>query len=128
MMSMKFRVLAGKHSERGRIWMRGQVIETTTDLASRFNGATVVRQKFERVPDGTPADPGVPVDQFTDPEFNKSSPSESETRGVDLMATYESMSVEELRQVASQEEIELGKAKTKPEILNVLRSALSVPA
>lgn len=98
-----FRLNRGRHSE-GRnedgspkVYVRGDIIESTTDLEKHnTKGAP---QKFTRVRPGTK------------PE---QTPQETERED------FERMTVSQLKQLAADEEIDLGEAKTKQEIINAL--------
>lgn len=48
---MKFRVIAGRHVQDGRIFGKDEILESEHDLVSQF------RNKFERVDDDTPVTP-----------------------------------------------------------------------
>lgn len=114
---MKFRILRGKHNQGERhpdgrpvIYARNDVVESETDLCKLNAG--MATKKFERVDDSTPltnpdaAGKSVPSPETVDPNED----------------TFNEMTVAELRQFAEQEEIDLGKARTKDEIIAVLRS------
>lgn len=54
----KFRLLAGKHSEGGRLWVRGDVFESKSDLL-KLN--TPTSRKFEQVSDDSRTAEGVVI-------------------------------------------------------------------
>jgi len=95
----KYRLLAGTHTtgstakNNRRRYHVGDIIESDEDLVKRFNRANSV--KFEVVPDSN----GGVSDGLDD------------------------MTVEELRQLAEAEEIDLGDAVRKPRIIRILREA-----
>lgn len=81
-------------------------IESDHDLAKRFGA-----DKFERLPDN----------------FNFPTEADVEDVGEDVVDKdagdeFSDMTVAELKQYAEEMEVELGDAKTKPQILKVLRS------
>lgn len=98
---MKFQLLAGRHitgqKEERRIYRIGDVIESDDDLVKRFGG-----DKFQRVDDDAKA---------TDVNDSR-------------RATLEAMTLKELRKFADDEEIDLGGASRKNEIINVIVEAM----
>lgn len=122
---MKFKLLRGTHHEakwdksvkppvdRGRTYHAGDVIETNFDLTT-LNGGDPQTVKFEKVDDATPA---TAVDAV--PVEIKSSVN---TNAAAVDDTLDAMTVNELKEMAAEEEIDLGSAKSKAEILSVLRS------
>lgn len=128
---MKFRLLAGGHSVILKqavnpgdkveyyTYHKDDVFESATDL-ELLNAppATNLRKKFERVPDNTPVTPMTvrptnsappyPLDSASSPQFNDA---------------LENMTIAELKQYAAEEEIDLGKASKKEEVIEVIRKA-----
>ena len=101
---MKFRVLCGVHSEGGRTYGVGSVVDSASDL-SRLNYPGV--ERFERL--NVPDPLAVAVADLPKEEPAKDS--------------FTNMTVEELRKFAEEAEVDLGKARTRDQILAVLRSA-----
>lgn len=116
---MKFKVLEGRHQvfvkreltdENGRkrtvsevrSYPKESIVESDVDLAARFNRPNA--KKFELVPDSAVAVVESP-----------SSPGEE----------LENMTVAELRELAQASNINLGAAKTKAEILALMRDHLA---
>lgn len=112
---MRFRLLAGMHiqndpmSGKERIYRAGAVFESVTDLARRWP------EKFERVLDSTPLTP--------DPAASGMDASPSSAPLPSSGDEYEGMTVKELQALAAEEEIDLKGARTREEILTVLRKA-----
>lgn len=125
----KFRVLRGTFSMKVNgqrppvIYQKGEVFETArTDLLAR-NNPPGGKPRLEPVPDSTPVTPAKPgirarsarKAQEAEPARPPASPPDADT--------YDSMTVEQLRAHAAAEEITLGAAKTKAEIIAALRAA-----
>lgn len=116
-----YEVIEGRHSEgRGRtrkVYKRGDRVTTPVDLEKKLNRPGYP-PKFRRV-DGVlpsqklgPPNPGDPYPTQLPPP---------QTHGMD---TLEAMTVEELRKYAAEEEIDLGPAKTKADILKAIKAGL----
>lgn len=114
-----YEVLAGRHAEgRGRtrkIYKKGDLFTTHVDMEARFNRPGFP-PKYRRVEGVLPSQklgslPNVP--QNIPP---------AQTHGMD---TLEGMTVEELRKYAAEEEIDLGPAKTKAQILEAIKASVS---
>lgn len=95
----KFQILHGTHTEWGKTYKRGQIIESMSDL-DRFNKPGA--RKFRRL-DALP-------EPITDVPVNNK-PTD----------TYDEMTIDELRAWAEGEEIDLGGATKKADIIKVLR-------
>ena len=101
---MRFVVLAGKHHEgipslgTAKVYRRGDVVETSEDLVKAFG-----KDKFRRLRDGE-----------ANPIEKPSSPLEMDLK---------SKSVSELKGIAADYEIDLGDARSKAEIIDVILEA-----
>jgi len=112
---MKFRVLCGVHSEGGRTYEAGSVVNSKSDL-SRLNYPGV--ERFERLPDGDlPKSDPAEVAAAAQAGYDTANEMQSKKDSLD------GMTVEELRKFAEGKEVDLGKARTREQILAVLRSA-----
>jgi hypothetical protein len=119
----QFRLLVGTHCEGEKdednrliMYKQGDIVETKSDLCAKFNSVGSV--KFERIETENAQLPlSKPVTQAPGGSVKTATPA------ANPIDTFEAMSVEELKKHAEQEEINLGKAATKPEIIKVLRSA-----
>lgn len=115
----KYKLLDGRHSESGRVWKRGQVVETAKDLLKHNRQGL---RKFEQVHDDTPADEG----QLLGSKGGEPGPLHENPAVVPALPvndTLSSMSLEELQKLAASEGINLGKARTQEQILKVIRAA-----
>lgn len=102
------------------IFHKGEVFESPrTDLASR--PGTPVR--VELVPDGTPLTPAKPgIRARRDRKAQEAEPVKPKMPANEVTDTYESMTVADLQRHAAAEEISLGAAKSKAEIIAALRA------
>lgn len=103
------RVLHGAHNEYGKTYHRGEVVNSRSDLR-KMNKPGAKKFEFMGMVDEGAIEPeaitiNAPVRDF---------PSED---------TLSNMTIPELRRFAEQEEIELGSAKSKTEILEAIRAA-----
>jgi hypothetical protein len=105
MAKYKFKLLVGQHAEHGRVYKAGDIIETDYDL-NRFNAPKA--EKFQRI---------------TGEEAQAITQSQAAQAPVD--ETLESMTLQELRNLAAEEELDLGNAKTKAEIIAAIRGTIS---
>jgi len=98
-------------------WQPSEVFEEENDLVAMFNipGST----KFEKMPDGTPVG-SIPTPVAPEP----SAPLPTGNPFGDYVARLESMTVEQLRQHADAEEINVTGLKTKKELVEALKSKL----
>ena len=113
---MKFRILRGIHSEGGQTYGVGSVVDSKSDLG-RFNSSPD-EPRFERV--------------FSDPEETRAAAMagcpELQPKAAAVAEqpaakdAFDGKTVEELRGLAEEMEIDLGKARTRDQILAVLRS------
>ena len=107
---MKFRLLSGIHSHGGVTYVAGDedhdVVESEIDLERRFNSPGSI--KFQRIRE---EDCRVSAAVLDDK-------GPSETRRVSL----ESLTVNQLRKLAEEREVDLGDAIRKDEIIGALRS------
>ncbi len=119
------------------IYRTGDVVESSCDLAKLFNGDHGSSPKFELVHEN-----GVPMTRqegpITPEEIARRGLTQANvpvqtvndaktiTAAVSPMATLEHMTLDELRKHAAEEEIDLGKAKSKDEVLKVLRTAYNL--
>lgn len=146
---MKFKVLSGKHQEhsphskgeprkRPVTYHAGDVIEVKHDLCKMFNKPR--RLKFLRVPDGTPLKrtvPDLPPAVEDDPEDvldaqdvldDQNALDTLESTGEDALLeesevqdSFTGLTVKDLRSLAEENEIDLGEATLKDDILRVMR-------
>ncbi len=94
----KFRLLRGIHNEGGNTYFPGEVVDSKSDLLEHNSPGST---RFEKVSEDTHAS--------TDPDVGQ----------------LEGMTVVQLRELAQFEEVDLGTATRKDEIINVLQSALT---
>lgn len=131
---MRFRLLAGQHIQtdpdgQERLYKPGQVLEAKADLATRWP------EKFGRVAEGTPLDVGMltrvpPSESVADAAQRGFDPATSNTGALPPSSplpagedTFSHMTLNELKAFAAEEEIDLKGARTKEEILAVLRKS-----
>ncbi len=119
----RFRINYSIHSDTdprtlvNTIYHKGSVFESTIELDKEFN-TDPAKPKFTRVDNSVPLTYNTPTSKTDTAPTPKVETNESSTNKDD---TLSSMTVEELRQYALSEEIDLGKAKTKAEILAIIR-------
>jgi hypothetical protein len=131
----RFRLLSGTHHEakwdmtsrpsidRGRTYYQGEVIETDNDL-SIFNGRGTASPKFALLSPETETVAEAAARGFNTIHKNAPTKSPPEPAGPSNKDMLDTMTVNELRKFAEDEEIELGDAKTKEQILKVVREAV----
>lgn len=123
-----FKVLAGQHEEGGRIYRMNEVVNSTQQLDALFNPADPdMQKKFERVIDNPayiaqPATGGQAVGEAS--RAGAGTQPATAPAGSALAGTLETMSLKQLQDMAAEEEIDLKGAKTKDEVLRVLRTQL----
>lgn len=119
---MKFKVLRGtcclgeRDTKTNKLvtYRQGNIIETNTDLVALHG-----REKFEKMPDDTPV---------TRTSAKATSTSPQETSGY-TAKELEGMSVEELKRLAAEEEIDLGNLSKKNDIIaRIVSAGSAVPA
>ena len=112
---MMFQVLHGRHSEGGMLYERGDVFESKSDL-NKLNGGSHDTQKFLRMADDAKPKGGKEV------AFMNETPvvEEEAEETVDLS----SKTVAELRELAEEEEIDLGEATLKADIVEIIEAHL----
>lgn len=147
----KFRLLAGSHvgpdmTGAEKYWSQGEVIETLQDL-TLLNGRGV-GPKFARLQDEgpvteegliaerdrinqqladlakartVPTAPKTPVQLAAEQGFKSDPPSKAPTSKAEMMAHFSKMSQAELKEHCENEEIPMGNATTKEQILAVLK-------
>jgi hypothetical protein len=98
---MQFRLLRGLHHEGGKTFKPGDIIDSKTNLAERFNQPETGSIKFEPVQVVAPA--------------------QSEADQEDLSKC----TVQQLREIAEANEIDLEGCTLKEEILNAVQGELS---
>jgi hypothetical protein len=110
----RFKLLCGVHNEDGQTYMPGAIVDSKSDLSL----LDPTGERFQRLPD----DP-LP---HSDPEATKA----AALAGYDMVNelqpkkdSLDGMTVEQLREFAAETEVDLGKARTREQILAVLRSA-----
>lgn len=138
----KFRVLAGVHSEgysqggrplvfksqRAGGATGGDVANSDVDLCKLNKGGCL---KFERVSDSVPEtykDHGAPADGIIQSVLTadaSAAPSPTPAPSSAAADPFADMSVEELRKLAAEEEVDLGKAAKRDDIVAILRKALA---
>jgi hypothetical protein len=120
----KFRVLRGRHAEGGKTYGKGlpdgDVVTTTKNLSNIFDRHAMRSKKFLLLSSG-PGEPGLensaPVPAV---------PTGTQEMDDNLLETFQSMTVAELRAHAAAEEIELGDASKKDDIvLRILEATQS---
>lgn len=98
----RYRLRAGSHIDKNGTYKQGDVFDSDEDLVKRFG-----HQKFERVYSEVTHKPVEKSDKASDKSDDG----------------LESMTLEELRKFAEGEEIDLGKATRKDEIIKAIRAA-----
>jgi hypothetical protein len=118
---MKFRLMQGKHAHGSKIdgslvvYRQGDIIESDVDLEKKL------KNKFQRVIDDAMPTVRKPMVKTEDePQLPKE---EGESDPGD---TLEAMTVSQLKKFAAEEEIDLGTATKKSEIVNTIRAAFDV--
>ena len=130
----KFRLLAGKHAEGGRIFTRGQIVYSTFNL-EKLNGDGQAK-KFERVEDDVKSHKGRAIDPATAEKEEeekleakrKVADAEIESQTVEGRESddgeeffsredLEQMTNSELTELAKSEQIDLGGANVKRDII-----------
>ena len=108
---MKFKVLRGMHAEGGRTYEVGSIVDSASDLCTLNYVSSAPR--FQRV-ESDPEEVSAAALKGYD-TINEMQPAKKDA--------LDGMTVEELRKFAEESEVDLGKAKTREQILAVLRSA-----
>ena len=132
---MKFKVLGGKHTETAQegkvatIYHRGDIVEANHDLCRMFNKPKSL--KFLRVPDNTPNKrtlPSLPPKVEDDPEDILNARDDLESTGEETLSeeselqdSFSDLKKAELISLAEENEIDLGDATLKADILRVVR-------
>jgi len=101
---MKFRVLGGNHSQDGKVFQKGDIVETDKPLDK------IMANKFVRILEGASATEEAPTNKLD----------------TEVADGLQNMTVAELKAFAADEEIDLGTATKKAEILNTIRAALDL--
>lgn len=118
----------------------GNVIETDTDLAAKFNQADPATHKFQRILSGTDAVPFNQPARHVDPYQRQPNESASDfharireivTRAQAALdassggpeGTYDHMSENELRAMAKDEQINVKACRSKAELISVIKAA-----
>lgn len=126
-----YRVLVGSHAEGGKLYRQGELVNSKFEL-HKHNSANSI--KFERistsldelarqgvVPGGIVRSPTMdPNQQQANPMLDQNNPPKPPPT-VPPMDSFDSMTVDDLKRFAEAEEIDLGKAKTKAEMIKALR-------
>ena len=105
----KFRLLHGTHFHGGKQYNPGDPVEADSDLCKKFNTPGDL-PRFERLPDDAP----LTATPTLAPTESVAAPAED---------TLDSMTVEELREWAASEEIDVRGAKTKEQLVKAIRAA-----
>jgi hypothetical protein len=114
----RFRLLCGKHHEGDangaqRTYVRGDVFDSPYNLL-KFN--SLESKRFEVVPDSTPLVHNEVKKPPAEPNL------ETPQAGPATENTLDSMTVTELRTLAEEEEIDLGNASRKDQIIQAIRA------
>ena len=120
----RFRLLMGRHSEgkgsdgktlpQPKIYVPGDIIDSPVDL-TKFNGPNA--NKFERVMDDPPVSrQAATVPASTAPQAGKPPPRPASKE-------LESMTEQELRQLAEDVEVDVKSARNKADLVKVLKAA-----
>lgn len=130
---LKFRLLQGSHAEEKvpgdpntlTMYRQGDVFFSSSDLSVLNSPGST---KFERIHDDKPIPaappPVVATAQGTAVASSSATPvTKAEPKGVDIGPTLESMTLEELRRHAADEEIDVAKLKTKDEVVKAIKAA-----
>lgn len=122
---MKFRVARGRHSEGGVTYLRGDVVDSKSDL-NRMNQPGCI--KFIQVDKSVPAKST--HQEAKEREANEAKVSQDATDDEDevvsveeLEAQYKKLTVPELTSYAEEEEIDISAAKNKSEIISAIVNA-----
>lgn len=117
-----YRVLVGIHvDDKGKEYPTGTIVATETDLVAKFNSPN--SRKFEQV---TKEEAEVFAAKLAR-EKNKGQRGRStQDAGLTENDNLEKMTIEELRKKAADEEIELGNATKKEDIIKVIRGVVTV--
>ena len=120
---MKFKVLRGVHSEGGQTYGVGSVVDSKSDLG-RFNSSPD-EPRFERIFSGpeSAAEETRAAAMAGCPEIQPAAVTGHPVEPPAAKDSFDGKTVEELRGLAEEMEIDLGKARTREQILAVLRSA-----
>lgn len=130
----KFKLIVGKHQEAGRRYVPGNIIDAKTDLAARFN--TNGNDKYEPVPDSTPASPGVPVmtaEQVAVKQNIGAAPSDKAPDNPPVADKFPSsapkrdldhMNAKQLQELADAEEIDVSGLKTPADLRTKLKKEM----
>lgn len=111
---MIFRLKIGHHSDGTKKYKQGSKVRSEIDLEKRFG-----KDKFERLFDEERREEERKARGETEPqEVSEEEPSTDTVQGD--VATLQTMTVAELKQLAESEEIDLGTAKTKEQIIKVI--------
>ena len=121
----RFQILVGMHHEGDVTYaanVKGRnIIDSTSDLEARFG-----REKFRRIGDGEEPMPVLRDDQA--PTRRPPVDKVKDTKGKEPLdpqpdTDYDNMTIAQLRQVAEEDEIDLGGATLKSDIIAAIRSA-----
>lgn len=115
----KFRVLRGSHNEGGKTYHRGDVVESRVDLVKKFNEKGIP-PRFSRITGREVKETTDPGPSTSDQKPNDPALNPSNRFGVE---TLKMMNLTELKGLAAEEEIDLGGATKKDEIIAILMSA-----
>ena len=130
----KYKLLAGIHAERDPsgakhldgtpreiVFRKGDVFESRYHLEALNAGDQEMFRKFERVPDDVPATAAAAPPATSSA---RAAPEPPEAGGPGAWEAVKAMNVTELKNLAAEEEINLGAAKTRDDILRVLEQHL----
>lgn len=110
----RYMVLAGAHYEGGKQYVPGDIVDSMTDL-NRLNGPGM-KPKFKQVKDSRDEEQAR-TQVSVAPAVQQKETSDG------ILGTLEGMTVSDLRKLAAEEEIDLGDAKTKEELVKVIHES-----
>lgn len=119
------RVIAGRHVEGGRRYKTGDIVVSKTNLAERYNTPGAI--KFEFLGTATPTQ-AVQAREAAEPVEKKFQEPAKVEEVVEEQSTTEqsdlsTLTIEKLRELATEEEIDLGDAVRKAEIVSAIELA-----
>ncbi len=103
----KFKVLRGQHSEQGKIYKKGDTVDSKTDLAERFNFPGSI--KFAKI-----ASKNSPSDEVEEEEEEETA---EETYSAEELSL---LTIPDLKELANDQEINLSGLSRKEEIIEAI--------
>lgn len=121
----RFKLMVGKHVEKGKVYRKGDIITTDDDL-TRLNGGPGA-MKFERL--SAVEDPGSLLPRSVEgADRSHAIPAPARDNPVNKGANLDKMSLTDLQAYADEEEIDLKGAKTRDDVLKQIKAAQAQPA